>query len=452
MKKYPVNKDSGIQWIGEIPEHWEMKCLKFWVKLRNEKVSNTSQFDFRIALENIEKETGKLILGNGSFEGVGNTFKVGDILFNKLRPYLAKVYEADKEGVAVGELLVLEPLNCVGSFLKYRLLSKDFIDIVDSSTYGAKMPRANWNFIGNINLPYPPYLEQSSIALFLDKKTSEIDQLIASKAELIQRLEAQRKAIINEAVTGQAYKRGLIPMPEGIDMKFKDSGIEWLGEIPEHWKVVKLKYMVSVKGRLGWKGLKAEEYIEKKGYGFLSTPDIKYDKIDFEKINFISEERYIESPEIMLENKDVLLVKDGSTLGIVNIIDELPIPTTVNSSIALLRVIKNDILLPDFLKYFLESELSQGIINLLKGGQGVPHLYQSDIKNFDLLIPSINEQEQIIYFLKEVRENINDTISNLRLGIEKLQQYKQSLISEAVTGKIDVREWQKDEIKMNKNL
>lgn len=117
--------------------------------------------------------------------------------------------------------------------------------------------------------------------------------------------------------------------------KYKDSGVEWIGEVPEHWETVRLDHLVFVKARLGWKGLKASEYTQQ-GYVFLATPNIKYTEIDYENINYISEERYLESPEIMLQSNDVLLAKDGSTLGTVNIISKLPFPCTVNSSIAVL--------------------------------------------------------------------------------------------------------------------
>jgi type I restriction enzyme S subunit len=216
----------------------------------------------------------------------------------------------------------------------------------------------------------------------------------------------------------------------------KDSGIEWIGEIPAHWEISKLKYFVNIKGRLGWKGLKADEYVDS-GYGFLSTPDIKNDDIDFSRINYITEERYLESPEIMLEKDDILLVKDGSTLGIINRVKELPIPSTVNSSIAVLRI-EDPSLKSEFLFYLLKSNWIQKTIEFLKQGQGVPHLFQKDIKEFDLIIPPIKEQEDLV---KEIfsRTKIVDEL-NLKIlsQIEKLKEYRQAIISEAVTGKLEI--------------
>ncbi|PTB87308.1 hypothetical protein C9925_01820 [cyanobacterium G8-9] len=156
----------------------------------------------------------------------------------------------------------------------------------------------------------------------------------------------------------------------------KDSGVEWLGEIPEHWGKSKLGYETKVKARLGWKGLKAEEYVQD-GYIFIATPNIKNNEIDFTNVNYITEARYKESPEIMLEVGDVLVTKDGSTTGTTNVVRTLPKPATVNSSIAVIR--PNKKLHSIFLYYYFVSTYIQETINLLRGGMGVPHLFQAEI-------------------------------------------------------------------------
>jgi len=285
--------------------------------------------------------------------------------------------------------------------------------------------------LNNMVIALPPKEEQTQIARYLDHETAIINRLIQQKEKLIELLKEKRESVINEVVT------------EGLDpsSKMKDSGIEWLGEIPEDWELKPLKHLASVKGRLGWKGLKAEEYVEY-GYGFLSTPDIKNEIIDFKSINYITEERYLESPEIMLENDDVLLVKDGSTLGIVNYIRQLPFPTTVNSSIGIIRVFDKSVISPEYLFWQLKSNYMQTVINRLRAGQGVPHLFQKDIKNFAVLVPPIKIQYLIVELIKTKTKAINEIIEQESVQIEKLKEYRQSLISEAVTGKIDVREWQ----------
>lgn len=197
-------KDSGIEWLREIPEHWMQKRLKFIVDNIIEK-SNTS--DFKIALENIESWTGRYIKTESPSELTGEmkSFKPNDILFNKLRPYLAKVYLPKVEGECVGELLVLRSKKFISpKFLYYRLLSRDFIEVVNSSTYGAKMPRASWeDFIRNLIIPYPEIDEQNKIVISIEKMNMSIADTIAKLELEIELISEYKISLINEAVTGK---------------------------------------------------------------------------------------------------------------------------------------------------------------------------------------------------------------------------------------------------------
>ena len=215
----------------------------------------------------------------------------------------------------------------------------------------------------------------------------------------------------------------------------KDSGVEWLGEVPKNWEVSKIKYECSINARIGWKALKADEYVEE-GYIFLATPNIKGKYIDFENVNYITQERYDESPEIKLKINDVLLTKDGSTLGTVNVVRNLDKEATVNSSLAVIRPNKN--LNGVFLNYFIKSSYMQSIIGMFKDGMGVPHLFQSDIKLFNILLPKYEEQLRIYKYLDREVDLIDSLINKTTIQIEKLKEAKQSLIGEAVTGKIEI--------------
>ncbi|MCI7485333.1 MAG: restriction endonuclease subunit S [Helicobacter sp.] len=200
-------KDSGVEHLGEIPKHWEIKKLKYIVSLQNHKSNN---IDFRIGLENIESKTGKYIPTNEiMFEEDGIGFEKGDILFGKLRPYLAKVFLADRNGVCVSEFLVLRTSRADNNFLKFLMLSPSFIDIVDSSTYGTKMPRASWDFIGNLKIPIPPLKEQEQIAQFLDSKISKIDKIIEKTKKQIELIKEYKNTLINQAVCGRIEKTKL---------------------------------------------------------------------------------------------------------------------------------------------------------------------------------------------------------------------------------------------------
>ncbi|WP_293299951.1 restriction endonuclease subunit S [Pedobacter sp. UBA4863] len=201
-------KDSGIEWLGNIPEHWTLRKLKYCVSLNANPIPSDTEGKqyLKIALENIDNWTGKFVeTETPDFEGQGNFFKKGDVLFNKLRPYLAKAYVAKEEGFSVGELLVLTPDSkyFTSEYLFQRFMTSDFIEVVNSSTYGAKMPRASWSFIGNLKLPIPPKEEQAKIIAQIKTETAKIDQAIAKAEEEIELIKEYREAMIAEAVLGK---------------------------------------------------------------------------------------------------------------------------------------------------------------------------------------------------------------------------------------------------------
>ncbi|WP_164469723.1 restriction endonuclease subunit S [Aliarcobacter cryaerophilus] len=202
-------KDSGVEWLGEIPEHWEAKKLKFVLKLLNKKEKISNQII--IALENIESWSGKYIESESNYQGDDVAFCVGDILFGKLRPYLAKVFLCSFDGIAFGDLLAYRPTKDYASkYGFYSLISEDFIKIVDSSTYGTKMPRASSEFLSEMRLTVPPLKEQQQIVNYLDEKTLKIDTLIEKSKKSIELLKEKRTALISAAVTGKIDVRELV--------------------------------------------------------------------------------------------------------------------------------------------------------------------------------------------------------------------------------------------------
>lgn len=196
-------KDSGIEWIGKIPEQWQIKKLKYVLYQRNEKISDVSLK--YIGLENIISFSNKYMNTNNISEpsSMNNICKKGDILFGKLRPYLAKCIISDFDGMCSGEFLVLYNCRGVVSYYHYLLLSHWFLDMVNSSTYGTKMPRANWDFIGSMFLPEPNIKEQRTIADYLDQKCAEIDSVIEKREKMIDLLTEYKKSLIYECVTGK---------------------------------------------------------------------------------------------------------------------------------------------------------------------------------------------------------------------------------------------------------
>lgn len=203
-KNVPM-KDSGVEWIGEIPSHWEKKKIKSLTKVILEKV-NVNKLEVYLGLENVESWSGKIIsygkTNNLDIEK-GSVFYKGNLLFGKLRPYLAKCVIAGVEGICSDEFLVLQPLDIDVKLLKYMMLNKKFIDLINSFTYGVKMPRAKWDLIGNIELAIADIEEQREIVCFLDKKCKYIDSTISKKEQLIEKLESYKKSLIYECVTGK---------------------------------------------------------------------------------------------------------------------------------------------------------------------------------------------------------------------------------------------------------
>lgn len=201
-----------------------------------------------MGLENIESWTGRLTgtpvgpsASDNDSEGSGpesqlsqsNSFQAGDVLFGKLRPYLAKAWVADFAGRCTTEALVMKAMRVEPRFLLYVLLQPGFIDAVDSSTYGSKMPRAEWSFIGGIRIPAPPLRAQRAIADYLERETGEIDTLLEAKQRLLDLLAEKRKAVIATAVT-----RGL-----DATVTLRNSHIPWLGKIPSHWEVERARWL-----------------------------------------------------------------------------------------------------------------------------------------------------------------------------------------------------------------
>lgn len=203
---YPTYKDSGVEWLGEVPEHWEIRRLKTIVNHINNPTNTKDDEDLYIALENVESWTGRLLEQSidMQFDSQVKRFKSGDVLFGKLRPYLAKVVLTKQRGVCVGEFLVLRAKSfIVHHYLELTLRSARAIDHINSSTYGAKMPRADWSFIGAMLFPLPPLPEQTAIVEYLDAKTAKFDAAIAAARREIELMREYRERLTVDVVTGK---------------------------------------------------------------------------------------------------------------------------------------------------------------------------------------------------------------------------------------------------------
>ncbi|MCR5349663.1 MAG: restriction endonuclease subunit S [Acholeplasmatales bacterium] len=213
--------------------------------------------------------------------------------------------------------------------------------------------------------------------------------------------------------------------------EMKDSGIDWIGEIPNYWNKTRIGYKSWIRARLGWKGLTADEYVES-GYPFLSAFNIQNDKLDWSDLNYINQFRFDESPEIKLKKGDIIFVKAGAGIGKCARIDELPFgESTTNGSLAVIST--RDNLDYKFLYYCMLSSTFQKYITRLITGMGVPSLAQEKIKKICIPIPPINEQLVIIDYLDSKCSEIDAITKDIQKQIEVLEDYKKSVITEAVT-------------------
>ena len=224
--------------------------------------------------------------------------------------------------------------------------------------------------------------------------------------------------------------------------KMKNSGIEWIGEIPSDWDVTRIGYESWIRARLGWKGLKAEEYVDE-GFAFLSAFNIVDDKLQWENLNFINQQRYDESPEIKLKKGDILLVKDGAGIGKCARIDSLPIgAATTNGSLAVISTHAK--LSYRYLYFYLLSPIFQNYIYRLMNGMGVPHLSQEELRKIQIPFPPLPEQKKIADFLDGKCADIDQIRADIEKQIEILTDYKKSVITEAVTKGLDPKAKLKD--------
>lgn len=204
-------KPSGVEWLGDVPVHWEVRRLKFSVENVIDQTQKRKKHEIYLAMEHVESWTGKYSDAGADvvFDSQVKRFRAEDVLFGKLRPYLAKVTRPDQAGVCVGEFLVLRPRNCImsPSYLERLMRSKPIIDTINASTFGAKMPRADWQFIGGRAQPLPPLSEQIAISAYLDKATADIDASIDRAWREIELLSEYRTRLIADVVTGQVDVR-----------------------------------------------------------------------------------------------------------------------------------------------------------------------------------------------------------------------------------------------------
>lgn len=427
--KYSEYKNSGVEWLHAIPSHWKIvKAKRIFHETSiknypNEPLLAATQSKGVIPKSLYENTT---VTATKNFETLKFVRK-GDFVIS-LRSFQGGIEYAHYQGIISPAYTILEPQEeVIHKYYRYLLKSKHYISgltlLVTGIREGQNIDTGKFK---DSFLPLPSPHEQTVIAAFLDFKTAKIDRFIRKKKQLIKLLNEQKAAIINQAVT-----KGLDP-----NVKMKDSGIEWLGNIPDHWEVRKLKYCLNSKLKYG-----ANE-----PGGDLQLDDPRYIRItDFDKSGKLREDTFCSlksdlAEPYLLKEGDVLFARSGGTVGKTfqfkdykgkacyagYLIKAEPNPLIVSS---------------DFLFQFTNSGVYEQWKNFIFNKATIENIGADKYSTLPVIIPSIPEQVQIVEFIIIETVMINKTISTIEKEIALVQEYKTALIAEAVTGKIDVRDF-----------
>ena len=422
-------KDSGIEWIGKIPETWSIERMKGLFIERNERdckgrtLLSVSQY-FGIRPKS-ETDIADSHIAE-SYDDYKEVYQ-GDFVMNIMLAWNGSYAVSEYDGM-------VSPAYCVFKFRK-DCCKKYFHYLLRTNGYPTAFKTMSRGVIDSRLRLYPEQFytfpiiipsvdEQQRIVDYLDKKCGEIDSLIALQEQMIEKLKAYKQSVITEAVT-----KGLNP-----NAKLVPSGIDWIGEIPEGWEINKLFNLCTIKGRVGWKGLRSEEFKEN-SYAYLVTgQDFVSSDINWRNCYQIDKDRYDEDPYIQLSNGDILVTKDG-TIGKIAKVSGMDKPACLNSGIFVLKQ-RKEVFFQNYLYWYLSSPLLLQYNTFINsGGTTIIHLYQNVFERFSMIVPPMEEQIAIATYLDEKCADIDHLIVLKQQKIESLKDYKKSVIYEAVTGK-----------------
>ena len=440
-KAYPKYEDSGVEWIDSMPTHWSSVSVRWSAKLY---AGGTPSKDVESYWEDgtvpwlnsgavnqrIVTEPSTLITEAAFKNSSAKWIPKGALV-------MALAGQGKTKGMVASlairttcnqSMAAVVPSELRSSRYLFWWLDSNYQNIRNMSG-GDHRDGLNLELLGNIQCPKPSLPEQKQIAQFLDHETGKIDLLIAKQQALIALLQEKRQAVISHAVT-----KGLNP-----EARMKDSGVEWLGQVPEHWNVARLKYYCSVKGRIGFRGYTVEDLVdENEGALVIGAAEIgSAGEITLNSPQYITWKKYYESPEIMIEQGMVLFVQRGSVGKVAAVPSGLGF-TTINPSIIVLRDL---VINAPFLTYWLSGSAIQSLVELQTSSTAVPMISQEQVGNYWQVIPPQAEQLEIMNFLDLETVRMDRLILQAEDAITLMQERRTALISATVTGKIDVRDW-----------
>ncbi|MCL5073557.1 MAG: restriction endonuclease subunit S [Actinobacteria bacterium] len=439
MKKpYPEYKDSGIDWIENIPEHWHNSKIKYTGKIICGGTPSTDNNDYwngnipwlqsgkvqynTIHIDNVDKYITDDALKNSSTKMV----KKDSVLIAITGATCSNIGHLTFNSTINQSIIGIENSKDYLSWFIFYYLTSQKYQILSNQSGGAQGGVTKQD-IENIIIPKLPISEQEKIVSFLNNRTKLIDELIEKTKQKIELLKEKRTSLINHCVT-----KGLNP-----NVEMKDSGVEWIGKIPSHWSLIQLKYLISKVGSGVTPRGGSNVYCDE-GIPFLRSQNIQFYGLELDDVVFISKEIHEQMSSSKVIPNDVLFNITGASIGRCFHITPNSAEYNVNQHVCIIR--PNEMILTKFLYYCLRSDLGQIQIYLNNTGSGKEGLNFQNIKSFLLIKISKTEQRQIVDYLDSQIQKIDTLIEKENKRIELLKEYRQSLISEAVTGKIDVRD------------
>ena len=449
FKPYEQYKPSGIEWLGDVPEHWMVKRGRFCMRVnpsseRLRELGPEDEVSF-VPMEAVGEYGGLNLEITKQLGDVGSSyteFQDGDIVVAKITPCFENGKGALAEGLTNGaalgttELHVLRVLPALDRrFLFYLTISSVYRKTGEAEMYGAGgQKRVPPEFNKDFRTPLPPSVEQVTIADFLDRETAKIDTLVAKKRTLIERLKEKRTALISRTVTrglppDAARAAGLATHP-----KLKPSGIDWIRDIPECWTPLRLRHISN--GITVGVVVNPSSYVSEDGVPFLLGGDIREFAIDTTKCNRCTEESS-NGPlkKSRLTTDDVVVVRVGYP-GVAAVIP----PELEGANCASMMIVRRH---PRFcsrwLAYAFNSQLGRDQIEIVQYGAAQKQFNISHAVDFTFPFPPLPEQHAIAEYLDQETAKIDQMIAKVEAAIERLQEYRTALITAAVTGKIDVR-------------
>lgn len=426
MKKYDNYKNSGVEWLGEIPEHWEVTRLGTRFLERRSKVSDKDFEPLSVTKNGVFPQLASAAKSNDGDNR--KLVKKGDFVINSRSDRKASSGISDRDGSVSLIYIVIEPININSTYCNYLLRGYNFVEEFYRMGHGivADLWTTRYDEMKSIMVGIPPLEEQTAIAHFLDDKTTKINQAIAIKQQQIELLKERRQILVHKAVT------------RGLDdtVKLKDSGVEWIGEIPEHWDLKKLKYCLNGKLKYGAN----ESGVE---YDF-NLP--RYVRItDFGQDGKLSEEKKLsltweQGKEYLLKDGDILFARSGATVGkTYQFKTSMSIEENYSFAGYLIKAEANENkILSDFLYLFTNSHIfdnwKEGIFNKAT----IENIGADKYSRLSIIIPPIEEQLEILENYNFNNQKIATAISLKEQEIEKLKEYKMSLIDGVVSGKVKI--------------